>query len=117
MDYDDVDFRLVDTTKSWFNEHEQCDMSYINKYRAPPPDKNIGHFIQIVKDSADRVGCALTKYEDGKKKNMLVACNYAVGDVVGDPVYTTGSPCSGCLSGCSSFYKGLCNSNEKSYWG
>lgn len=113
--YDDVDVRLVESTKSWYREHELCDMSYINSYRVP--EKNIGHFVQIVKDSADRVGCALTKYDDGQLKHMLVVCNYSVGDILDEPVYTTGKPCSKCLSGCSKKYSGLCNSNEKTYAG
>ncbi|XP_037027736.1 antigen 5 like allergen Cul n 1-like [Bradysia coprophila] len=114
QDYEDVDFNLVESTKSWFREHELCDMSFIHSYRRS--DKKIGHFTQIVKAAADRVGCALAKYDDGKQKNMLLTCNYSVGDILDEPIYTTGKPCSKCLSGCSQLYSGLCNSNEKTYW-
>lgn len=113
-DYDNIETFLVDGTNKWFIEHKMCDMSYINKYRRP--DKNIGHFCQVAKDTADRVGCAVVKYDDGTKKHMLLTCNYSVGTVLDNPIYTTGSPCSKCMSGCSNVYRGLCTSNEKSFW-
>lgn len=115
VEYDDVTFNLVNATNRWFIEHMQCDMSYINKYRAPPPTKNIGHFVQLVTAGADKVGCAMTKYDNGYK-TMLLVCDYSLGTVLDEQIYTSGKPCSKCKSGCSKSYPGLCNSNEKDYW-
>lgn len=89
-------------------------MSYINKYRKST--KKIGHFIQLVTAGADRVGCAMSKYDNGLK-NMLLICDYSVGTIIGKQIYATGKPCSKCVSGCSNSYPGLCDSVEKSYWG
>lgn len=100
-------------TGEWFIEYKDCDMSYINKYRSSI--FKIGHFTQLATAGADRVGCAMSKYNIGKKY-VLFACNYSLGNIDSQPVYKTGKPCSNCKSGCSKNYPGLCNSNEKSFW-
>lgn len=110
-DYDNVIFNVANSTARWFIEHKLSDMSYINKYRKS--SKNIGHFAQMVMASADSIGCAMTKYDDGNK-NLFFVCDYSDGVMLNEPIYTTGKPCSKCKSGCTSKpYPGLCNSNEK----
>lgn len=110
--YPDVDLRIRNATNNWFMEHKLCDMSYIDKFR---DSKNmIRHFTQMVSAGADRVGCAMTKYDNGYK-TMLLACDYSFMSILNQPIYKTGKPCSKCKSGCSKSYPGLCNSNEKSF--
>lgn len=88
-------------------------MSFIKKYRNST--QMIGHFTQLVKAGADRVGCAMTQFASGIK-SALFACNYSLGNILTKQVYTTGVPCSKCKSGCSKNYPGLCNTNEKMFW-
>lgn len=109
---DDIDI-IHNHTAEWFIEYRQCDMSYIASYKGST--QLIGHFTQIVLAGADRIGCAMTKFYNGRK-NMLFACNYSLGNIVTKPIYTAGEPCSNCKSGCSKAYPGLCNTNEKDYW-
>lgn len=96
-------------TAEWFIEYKLSDMSYIRSFRTS--DEKIGHFLQMVVAGADKVGCAMTRYNDGLRK-MLFACNYSLGNLLNKPIYLTGEPCSKCKSGCSKAYPGLCNTNE-----
>lgn len=75
--------------------------------------KDIGHFTQVVKDDAYKMGCSIAKYadEEGSRKS-LIACNYAVGNVDGYPVYDEGVPGSGCESDINPKYPGLCSIKE-----
>lgn len=100
-------------TAEWFIEYKKCDMSYVRSYRSS--NNLIGHFTQLVVDQADRVGCAMSKYDNGNR-NIFFACDYSVANIIEKPIYVAGDPCSKCKSGCSRTYPGLCNTNEKDYW-
>lgn len=113
-DYKDVADIIRNHTTEWFIEYKQCDMSFIRSYRESYA--MIGHFTQLVLAGADRVGCAMSKFDDGYRKSMMFTCNYSLGNLSGKPVYITGRPCSKCKSGCSNTYPGLCNTNEKNSW-
>lgn len=39
-------------------------------------------------------------------------CDYGYDNVVQEPIYHTGDPCSECKSGCSSEYDSLCDVSE-----
>lgn len=41
-----------------------------------------------------------------------MACDYSYGNIIGDPVYLTGAPASGCKTGKNSQYPSLCNPAE-----
>ena len=75
----------------------------------------IGHFTQMVKSDANRVGCAITSFVDqhaGNTFNYYLVCNYNLENIEEKPTYTVGTPCSACNSGCSREYPGLCSRNE-----
>lgn len=41
-----------------------------------------------------------------------MACNYAVSNIRGVPIYEEGEPASECKSGINPYYPGLCSANE-----
>lgn len=74
----------------------------------------IGHFTQVVRDEAYKVGCAMSQYTDSLKTPVaLMACNYAVANMIGSPTYVPGPAASGCTTGKNPKYPGLCSENEK----
>lgn len=67
----------------------------------------------MVRDDAYKIGCSISKYPDEEGAIVsLVACNYAVGNVEGYPVYDEGVPGSGCESDINPKYPGLCSIKE-----
>lgn len=113
-EYRDVAEIVHNHTAEWFIEYKECDMSYINSYKESI--RLVGHFTQLSQAGADRVGCAMSKYDNGILKSILFTCNYSLSNLFSKPVYVTGEPCSKCKSGCSKTYSGLCNTNEKEKW-
>lgn len=63
-----------------------------------------------------KIGCGVVNYMKGSWKYGFVVCNYAQTNMWNWPVYTLGTPCSGCQSGCSTTYPGLCNPTEVVTW-
>lgn len=73
----------------------------------------IGHFTQLVWANATAVGCGATRFTDNGVHFFDMACNYAIGNIGGKPVYlssTNGG--SGCTTGTDTTYKALCSQNE-----
>ncbi|XP_037033568.1 antigen 5 like allergen Cul n 1-like [Bradysia coprophila] len=98
----------------WFNEYVNCNMTQIAKLSSTKSadGKTFGHFTQVVMANSAKLGCAVSSYGDTGYRSGLLACNYAQTNMITWPVYTTGEPCSGCKSGCSATYPGLCNASE-----
>lgn len=75
--------------------------------------KAIGHFTQLVRGNSTAVGCGATCYQKDGFNYFLMACNYAVGNVGGCPVYLTSNTSgSSCKTGTDSKYKALCTDKE-----
>lgn len=74
----------------------------------------IGHFTQMVKSDANRVGCAITSFVNRYNYtfNYYLVCNYNLENIEEKPTYIVGSPCSACKTGCSTAYPGLCSRYE-----
>lgn len=98
----------------WYNEYVDCNMDQINKLSTitAASGKSFGHFTQIVMANSSKIGCAIVNYFSDSWKRTYLVCNYAQTNMISWPVYTTGKPCAGCKSGCSTSYPGLCNPNE-----
>lgn len=75
--------------------------------------KHVGHFTQFVTDDAFAVGCAATRFNEGKRVSTVLACNYSRANLNGSPVYVAGPTASDCKTGTNTKYPGLCSSNEK----
>lgn len=71
-----------------------------------------GHFTAMVNEKQTSMGCGLIQYKSGRFYNLFLVCNYAMTNVLGAPVYQSGTACSGCTTGCHPICKGLCNENE-----
>ncbi|XP_037045280.1 antigen 5 like allergen Cul n 1-like [Bradysia coprophila] len=102
----------------WYNEYVDCNMDQITKLTTitAANGNSFGHFTQIVMANSSKIGCAIVNYLANSWKNTYLVCNYAQTNMISWPVYTSGTPCSGCKSGCSTTYPGLCNANEVVSW-
>lgn len=75
--------------------------------------RTIGHFTAFVQDKQTHIGCAAINFQ--MRRNLYaiyLICNYAMTNVLRQPVYATGQPCSECTSGCNDEYPGLCSTSE-----
>lgn len=75
--------------------------------------KAIGHFVTMVRDSSDRIGCAMSQfvYQGIYKANYLI-CNYAMAFNFFFPIYDHGAIASKCQTGLNPQYPALCSENE-----
>lgn len=119
----------------WYNEYVDCNMNQVNKLSGITAangyvrsfhscrvfqfyfnlifcSKSFGHFTQIIMANSPKIGCAIVNFFADNWKRTLLVCNYAQTNMISWPVYTTGTPCSGCKSGCSTSFPGLCNASE-----
>ncbi|XP_065077170.1 antigen 5 like allergen Cul n 1-like [Ochlerotatus camptorhynchus] len=104
----------------WFSEHKDASMKFIRKYGFT--SKTIGHFTALVRDVSSHVGCAMSAYRKtrvvrGKSYNgneFLLACNYANTNILKEPIYIEGKPCSACPGGarCHRVYTALCDHSD-----
>ncbi|XP_031622599.1 uncharacterized protein LOC116340305 [Contarinia nasturtii] len=102
------------STQMWFKENSLAQVSDIKKFtRLSTPEGEIGHFTQIVMDQAYKMGCAITKFNEEGTRKSLIACNYAVSNVNGLPIYDVGATASKCKTGTNPQYPGLCTVDEK----
>lgn len=107
--YKDVNFALTGAIKSWFDEYKDASQSDIDNCCGGGRLSKIGHFLQVVQDRAVAIGCAVSRYTNGKWKTTLVACNYSYGNILNKHVYTTGRTASACPNGKNSVFTSLCN--------
>ena len=111
--FDTTEEAIKSGIKSWMDEHSNGDQSTIDNCCDSANGKHVLHFTQMAQDNAIQVGCAISQYTNGKWKSSLMACNYAVTNLLGTPVYVTGAPASGCSTGTNSKFSGLCSASEK----
>jgi Cysteine-rich secretory protein family len=98
--------------EDWFKEAENAAQSDIDECCKAKSGKVIGHFTQLVSDRATQVGCAISQYTDKQWKTSLVACNYAITNMIGSKVYASGKTASGCISGTNPNFPALCAVKE-----
>lgn len=74
----------------------------------------IGHFTTMVQDRSDYIGCSIIRFLKSNGFTVqLMACNYALANMIGEPVYVTGLPASKCWSGLNPEYTFLCSIDEE----
>ncbi|XP_032581966.1 antigen 5 like allergen Cul n 1 [Drosophila sechellia] len=108
----DVAVFLRQRIAAWFDENRDASSGDMENYqmRGGPP---IGHFTTMVNERNNRVGCAIARFTDANNvQATLLACNYAVTNVVNNPVYRAGTAASECTTGRNSNYPNLCSPNE-----
>ncbi|XP_055549623.1 venom allergen 3 homolog [Wyeomyia smithii] len=97
---------------AWYSEYSYANPTYIASYPKGYTGPAIGHFTQIVADRAAQVGCSLVTYNTAPWINQYFVCNYAITNIIGQPVYVSGTACSKCTTGCNTKYAGLCSEKE-----
>ncbi|CAD5233909.1 unnamed protein product [Bursaphelenchus xylophilus] len=96
---------LREGVNSWWGEIK--DYTATNKLNFA---STTGHFTQLAKGRASKVGCAVHNCTTGLigfDSWTFTVCNYDVGNIVGQDLYTLGNPCSNCERR-SACHKGLC---------
>lgn len=66
----------------------------------------------MVNEKQTNVGCGIAQFKYNGYFSIYLVCNYAITNILNSPVYTAGSSCSGCTTGCHPTYKGLCSPTE-----
>lgn len=92
---------------SWYGEIKDAKQEHIEKCC----EHSVGHFLQVVRDKSNKVGCAIAKFSNGDWRNYI-ACNYSFGNLRSSRTYVSGAPASGCTTGANPQYPNLCSSAE-----
>ncbi|XP_055607821.1 antigen 5 like allergen Cul n 1-like [Uranotaenia lowii] len=105
-----VTAQIVSMINAWYKESLNVNIKDLESLSAP--DFPIIHFTQIVRDTSNAIGCATSTWKENGMTYFYLVCNYAVGNLVGEQVYSTGSTASGCTTSNNSLYTGLCSTLE-----
>ncbi|XP_049299244.1 venom allergen 3-like [Anopheles funestus] len=109
----DLEYVINELVAMWWNEYSDTPPAYIDSFPSNHVGPAIGHFTQIVSDRTWAMGCAMQSWlDDGFWIMHYLVCNYSFTNVVGVPVYATGTTASGCTTGMDWRYPGLCSENE-----
>lgn len=105
---------------AWFEEYKDLPPKYVGAYgKGSAPRDQVGHFTQLIRDKAFAVGCAIIRsitIVNGKNMRChYIACNYAVTNINGWPVYDIGPMGVNCKTGMNPKYPGLCSEHEDYY--
>lgn len=100
--------------RSWFDEyHELLNLAEDQLYVETSPLDKSGQFLQVIKSSADRIGCSAIEYLNARDyRCTVVGCNYNVENIIDVPTYEIGPTASQCLTGANPEYPGLCSRSE-----
>ncbi|KAH7937175.1 hypothetical protein HPB49_008429 [Dermacentor silvarum] len=83
--------------RTWWDEHRKTNRDVISRYNFSPRN---GHFTQIAWSRTGKVGCGATDCPQLGGRYMV--CNYEPGgNMLRQPVYREGWPCSQCPQGMS----------------
>nr|ABI20191.1 antigen 5 related protein [Phlebotomus duboscqi] len=107
---------IKNITREWFREYKDATQDNTDMFTSGRNGrKQIGHFTAFIHEKSDKVGCAVAKFTNNNKfKEYLIACNYCYTNMMKEPIYTKGPPCSQCKNKkCGTVYKNLCPADEK----
>lgn len=117
--YPSTEESIKKSMTSWFDEQKLLmSLKNINSLHSSKDVKGaIGHFTQMLQAKAVAVGCAIAKSiannpKYGEMNCIFIACNYASGNMVEQPVYEIGPLGSKCKTGMNPKYPGLCSEQE-----
>lgn len=97
-------------SKSWFKELYTVPANPAMLDKLLASHMGAGHFSVMVNDKNNFVGCSAStfKFNNGGTWwfSLMVTCNYQYTNMLNNPVYVRGTPCSSCT--CSTTYPNLC---------
>ncbi|XP_030560179.1 allergen Tab y 5.0101 [Drosophila novamexicana] len=100
----------------WFNDLLGCTMNANNVIVPMFEGSCVGHYIPLIQDYGDRIGCAIRLSKDEKNKKTALAnliCNLSRANVNGMPHYEVDEvPGSRCTAGRDRIYQFLCSAEE-----
>lgn len=98
---------------SWINEYSNISDISIEHFVDNDTIAQIGRYLQVVKNNADRIGCSMVQYSNSADLTCsLFVCNYNVGNMINHPTYEIGPTHSKCLTGMNKHFPGLCSEEE-----
>uniref|UniRef100_A0A1Y9H2P8 Venom allergen-1 n=1 Tax=Anopheles dirus TaxID=7168 RepID=A0A1Y9H2P8_9DIPT len=109
-----IEVLLQEGISGWWSEYNVTTQAQLNSYPNNYVGPAIGHFTQMASDQSNKVGCAMQYWLDGSFKTYYLVCNYGVTNVIGTPVYKSGTVASGCTTGRNPVaeFNGLCSTAE-----
>lgn len=113
-----IEDTIEDVISGWYSEVRNAVQADIDTCCTSTSGAAIGHFTQIVTDRAIQVGCAFSRFTTYVAatnitwRDVLIACNYAFVNLVGEKVYVSGSTAAGCTTGVNRDHTGLCSVHE-----
>ncbi|KAL7737677.1 hypothetical protein ACLKA6_006077 [Drosophila palustris] len=120
--YQNVAKDLIDiVVPTWFNDLDGCRMNAQNhilpKAKAKANGTCVGHYIPLLQDRGDRMGCAVRLTENldpNGVSTVTMICNLSRADVNDMPPYEVSDvPGQDCEAGRNSDYEFLCDPNEQ----
>ncbi|CAG0897825.1 unnamed protein product [Darwinula stevensoni] len=91
---------------AWFSMAQLFPQEDVPSYKA---GSEWSTYTQMVWGKSYKVGCGFASFRDGSDYLKLYVCNYGpAGNLIGQQVYSTGSPCSSCPRGHVCNGMGLC---------
>jgi Cysteine-rich secretory protein family len=107
--FKDVSSFIEESIKIFYDEKQYATMSNINNCCG---SSSIPHFLEMVLDKNNKVGCAISEFTGPQGKTSYIACNYSYTIILGHTVYESGPPGSGCQTGTNPSYPNLCSTSE-----
>lgn len=93
----------------WFEEYPDANMDIIRSFYMRG-GKQYAHFTTMMHEKNGHVGCAVVRYRNNIWLGTYLACNYEYTNILNNPIYVSGPPCSQCKNQCSNVNPGLCTS-------
>ncbi|XP_022222832.2 antigen 5 like allergen Cul n 1 [Drosophila obscura] len=107
-----VDRILKRAIDDWAAEGNDITAEQLQAFHLGGPD--ITHFAVMANEANVAVGCAVTRFKRQGFHHFLVACNYATGNTLHKPVYSSCSVAgSGCQTKANPQYPALCSKEEQ----
>ncbi|XP_064544954.1 antigen 5 like allergen Cul n 1-like [Drosophila montana] len=105
-------YLLTQAVTNWWQERDNADMAVIDSYPSNWSGDSIERFTLMAQQRNIALGCAAARFFKNGLNQFLLACNYAVDNVAGQPVYVSGPVGAGCQTGMNVNYPGLCKFAE-----
>lgn len=98
---------------AWINEYSNISDISIEHFVDNDTIAQIGRYLQVVKNNADRIGCSIVQYSNAADLVCsLFVCSYNVGNLINYPTYEIGPIASKCSTGINDHFPGLCSEKE-----